>query len=128
MKLKVNPMVLAAALGLLGPAALADDDDDAVMPIAGQWARAAKAPAAPQGSLEPTIELIPIEGRLLLGEGSKESWVVSSANDRWSQELALDGARISRSFQLDGDALMVETTVISDGVSSTTVDTYGRVG
>lgn len=128
MKLKVNPMVLAAALGLLGPAALADDEDEVTMPLAGQWVRAPSARPAHAGLLEPTIELIPVEGRLLLGEGdgARESWV-SEVGHRWSQELDLGAARVTRSFARDGESLTVETTVIEGGVIETFTDAYGRL-
>ncbi len=47
MQLRVNPMIVAAAFGLLGPAALADDDREEEVGVAGLWSRVrAESPAA----------------------------------------------------------------------------------
>ena len=41
MKVTAHPIVVAAALGLLGPAALAEDENDVSTGVAGIWTRLA---------------------------------------------------------------------------------------
>lgn len=125
MKLAASPLVVAAALGLLGPAALAEDDiaDGGVV---GVWTRAsAAAPAA--ADLGRTIELIPVEDQLMLddGSGSEAAWS-RLADGHAVQELVVDGAMVRRTLTLDGDALALEAHVTRDGVTDVLRATYRR--
>ena len=58
MRIDAHPLVVAAALGLLGPAALADDEP--VSGLGGEWARTGDAPGDAV-SLGATFEVIPLE-------------------------------------------------------------------
>lgn len=125
MQLAASPLVVAAALGLLGPAALTDDDPD-VGGVVGVWTRVA--PAAPAAAdLGRTIELIPVEDQLLLDDGSGSAAAWSRLDARQAvQELVLDGARVRRTLRLDGDALALEAHVTRDGVTDVLRTTYLR--
>ena len=73
MRIDAHPLVVAAALGFLGPAALADDDfGDAEGQMAGVWTRmsttANTAVAATAGA---RLEIIPVEDRLVVDAGMK---------------------------------------------------------
>jgi hypothetical protein len=115
MKLQVHPLVVAAALGMVGPAALAEDD--AATGLAGVWKRAgdAQVAAAPLGTC---IEVIPFEDRLILDpglEGDEALGTWTRADDlRAVQSLVVGGRQVEREFAVDGDALQVRTRV--DGV------------
>jgi hypothetical protein len=120
MKLKVPPVVLAAALGLLGPAALDDTDERSERGVDGLWKRATGAPdSARAGALGDRIEVVRIEDKVLLDDGSGRlddqagSWTVGP--DILVQSLDVAGAQVVREFALDGDQLTVEVRVERDG-------------
>lgn len=133
MRITVNPLVVAAALGLLGPAALAEDDELESNGIAGVWQRTgASAPSSAlhSGSLSlgDRIEMIPFEGRVLLDDGSaghQGEWS-QDVDGMHRQELVLDGKTVSRSFQADGDQLAVRTIVLGEHGAETWLDTFQR--
>ncbi len=117
-KLSVNPLVVAAALGLLGPAALVDDDEPTSEQFAGTWKRAGDAPgeATQLGRL---IEVIEVDDQVLLDDGTS----LTRTHEHWTrveddalaatQSLVLDGESIERTFRVEGDALIVTTRVLS---------------
>lgn len=113
MKLTVNPLVVAAALGLLGPAALMDDDQDDGVGISGLWKRSAAAHSPTPGRLGDEIQVLAIDGSVLLEDGSNApqgTWNVEPDGPA-RQELCVDGTRVTRRFEADGDRLDVHTTV-----------------
>ena len=121
MKLKVPPLVLAAALGLLGPAALDDTDEGADRGVDGLWKRSAgSSDAARAGALGDRIEVVRIENKVLLDDGSGRldenagRWTVGP--DSLVQSLDVAGAQVVREFALDGDHLTVEVRVERDGL------------
>ncbi|MCB9780764.1 MAG: hypothetical protein H6742_19505 [Alphaproteobacteria bacterium] len=129
MKIKVSPLVVAAAMGLLGPAALADDDDREQDGIAGVWKK--HGDAAPSSTIAPlgtTIEVIPFEDRVLLDDG------VGGAQGEWThadqgpamQTLCVDGSKVTRTFRVDGDMLAVHTTVGSADDQRSWTETFVR--
>src|SRR5690242_13843453 len=104
MKVQVSPLVLAAALGLLGPAALADEESDDQ--VSGLWKRRPMTPTAkgaPQRDLGERIELVTVEDRVLLDDGSGQlltaagTWTTIQP-DLLVQTIAVDGGRIVREF------------------------------
>ena len=131
-KLRVNPLVLAASLGLLGPAALADDEDreDA----AGLWRRDADLSEAPAAAarLGEQIEVIRVDDRVLLDDGlgtgaaSKGTWTRMDGPDL-SQELVVADARVRRDFHVEDGALEVVTRVEHDGATAEFRDRYTRL-
>lgn len=129
MKLAANPLVVAAALGLLGPAALMDDERDDTS-VVGVWTRSDASPDVPVATpvdLGRTIELIPVDDQLVLddGSGAGESW--TRLDDTGAeQQLVLDGATVHRTLRLDGDDLALETRVTRDGVTDVLRATYRR--
>lgn len=133
MKLKVPPVVLAAALGLLGPAALEDSDESSERGVSGLWKRATGSPdGAKAGALGETIEVVRIEDKVLLDDGSGRleggdgNWTVGP--DSLVQWLEVAGAHVVREFALDGDSLTVEVRVERDGLLSERWSTlYERV-
>ena len=129
-KIKTSPMVLAAALGLLGPAALADDDDDAGdTPLAGMWERSGDAEARP-ARLAAQIHLLPLEDAYVLDEGRPTT---ASPRGSWRtdgavvQTFELDGASVSREFQPDGDAMTVRTVITQQDAKVEYTDVYTRI-
>ena len=120
MKLKVPPVVLAAALGLLGPAALDESEEGADRGVDGLWKRSPGAPDGErEGALGDRIEVVRIEDKVLLGDGSGRldenagSWTVRP--DSLVQSLDVGGAQVVREFALDGDHLTVDVRVERDG-------------
>lgn len=130
LKLRVNPLVLAASLGLLGPAALADDDERDRP--AGMWRRADAGPDRGPG-LGDQIEVICVEDRVLLDEGLGAG--VSDAG-QWTrlgdaglaQELSVTDGHVRREFHAEGDALEVRTSLTRDGVVEAWTERYTRLG
>lgn len=117
MKLQVHPLVVAAALGLLGPAALAEETEQ--IGLAGVWQRAegSQAVTAPLGAC---IEVIPFEDRLILDPGldrdeSLGTWTRDD-DTRAVQSLVVDGLQVERHFDVDGDSLRIQTRI--DGVDA----------
>jgi hypothetical protein len=155
MQLTVNPLIVAAALGLLGPAALADDETGDLQGVAGVWTRVladgipsdgpsefglgvtpggsansgAAISAAPvaSGAMGDTIEVIPVDDLLVLddGTGTTSSW--QRLDDAYAvHELQVDGAKIRRTLAMDGDDLLVDITVTRDGVTDEYSERYAR--
>ncbi len=117
MKLKVNPLVVAAALGLLGPAALADDDVDADdSSISGLWKRSDRADAPAPGRLGDSLQVLSLDGSVVLDDGSNApqgTWALDTDGPAL-QELVVDGRRVVRRFEARGDRMDVHTTVQCD--------------
>lgn len=129
MKIKVNPMVVAAALGLLGPAALADDEPEGG--VAGQWARIGGGAGPGPATLGDRIEVIPVEDRVLLDDGTEldlptGSWTQADETELF-QELHIEGQNITRAFRADGNELRVHTVVDAGGTPVETVDHFRRL-
>ncbi len=132
MKLQVHPLVVAAALGLLGPAALADDKGTLVAGFAGLWSRAGTAPTV-QGNpdaklrLGAVLEVIPVDGRLILDDGSTEdaTWTVGPSGTA-TQVVVVDGNRVTRELTQDGHTLEVRTTVHAGAQPTVLLDCYTR--
>jgi|GEM_PF-2667628 len=129
MHIKVNPLVLAAALGLIGPAALADDESETDTDcLAGVWQRDGEDRPHSPVALGNRIEVIPFEETVLLDDGANGplgSWTVDSlALAR--QVLVVGGTQVTRSFEAQGDRLAVRTTV-QDGADATEyLDVFSR--
>ena len=131
MRIKVNPLVVAAALGLLGPAALAEEDESEERGLAGVWQRKSDPRDQTRIGLGDRIEVIPFDGTVLLDDGQPGAaapgeWTVDGPQAL--QELVVDGARITRRFQADGDQLAVHTTVDAPDGAHTWSDTFVRQG
>lgn len=113
MKLKVNPLVVAAALGLIGPAALAEEEDDAHRgSMAGMWRRSGEAPPPVDAGLGEEIQVVELEDRVMLDDGvggPQGTWTVMP--DGGQQELLVEGRRVTRTFAAHGDRLDVLVTV-----------------
>lgn len=132
MKVEVHPLVVAAALGLLGPAALAEDESTPASGFAGLWSRvggaSGTASAAGHGlRLGAELEVIPVEDRLILDDGSSEdaSWTVGPSGTA-TQALVVDGNRVTRELVQDGQTLEVRTTVHTGAQSTVLLDCYTR--
>ena len=131
LKLRVNPLVLAAALGLLGPAALEEEEVNAG-PV-GLWVRApGAAPVAAQGELGERIEVLALEDRFFIDDGlgsglaDQGSW--SHLKDgALLQELRSDSGRVLREFRAEADDLAVLTRVEQDGGLVESVSRYTRL-
>ena len=130
MKLRVNPMVFAAALGLLGPAAL--EDEDATTGPVGLWERSGEDPTATApGDLGDRIEVLALEDRVYIDEGLGHGL---SDHGSWSrlsdgtlrQELVVDSARVRREFRAEADSLAVHTEIELNGDLSASVSRYTR--
>lgn len=135
MKVDVHPLVVAAALGFLGPAALAEEDDDTG--VGGVWSRVSQDRAGPQVdaagvALGRQLEVIPIEDRLILDDGEgldvAATWSLDDSGVA-RQELTVDGARVVRQLEHTGDALQVRTTIEAtsgNGPATVLLDCYTR--
>lgn len=114
MKLRVNPLVLAAALGLVGPAALEDESSGPV----GLWQRATP-PADPKGDrLGQRIEVLAVEDRVFiddgLGMGLADSGTWTHLDDGGLVQVVDHGDMVlRREFRVDDDNLAVRTRVES---------------
>ena len=131
-KIKASPLVIAAALGLLGPAALSEDED--TEELGGLWQRSSETGLAGESSAVPgqlgnRIQLLPLDDRYVLDEGNGRDAGVST----WSTEpivlqtFHINNSAITREFHPDGDALEVVTVVSTDGESIEYTDLYTRV-
>lgn len=136
MKIEAHPLVVAAALGFLGPAALAEDEDDTPTGFAGLWNRVdnqSVAAAQPSGDLRlgPELEVIPLDDRLILDDGTTEdaSWTLQGSGVA-TQELLVDGARVTRELTHeatdDRETLEVRTTVHQGSERTVLFDSYTR--
>ena len=132
--IKASPLVIAAALGLLGPAALSEDEE--TEELGGLWERAAASRAddadmsALPGQLGARIQLLPLDDSYVLDEGNgrtagQSNWRVDPVVQ---QELNIENAEVTREFHTDGDALEVRTVVSLAGETVRYVDLYTRVG
>jgi len=132
-KINASPLVIAAALGLLGPAALFEDED--IEELGGLWERipvgesiVSEVSLLP-GQLGERIQILPLDDRYVLDEGNGRDAGVST----WSvepvilQALNIEDAAITREFHPDGDALEVRTVVSQEGEVLKYVDLYTRV-
>jgi hypothetical protein len=132
--INASPLVIAAALGLLGPAALTEDEE--TEELGGMWERAVESSAIDTdvsvlpGQLGARIQLLPLDDRYVLDEGNGRDAGLSS----WSiepvvqQELNIEKAEVTREFHADGDALEVRTVVSQAGETVRYVDLYTRIG
>lgn len=130
MKLKVNPLVVAAALGLLGPAALADEDEVEVdrPTLAGVWKRSGGEVDEASARLGEEIQVIELEDRVVLHDGvggPQGTWTVAAQGPA-RQELTVEGRRITRTFEASGDRLDVQVTVEDHGQRTVFHQTYQR--
>lgn len=126
-KVKANPLVIAAALGLLGPAALMDDEEDAG--LGGMWQRSPTSSIDQQPArLASQIQLLPIDNRYVLDQGTASgpqgSWTTKPPITQIVRE---DGVSISRQFTMDGDDLTVRTVVDQDDQRVEYTDVYTRI-
>ncbi len=129
MKVRVNPLVLAAALGLLGPAAL---DEETPGPV-GLWRREGGAPDASADQLGERIEVLAIEDRFYFDEGQGTGLADAGTWTRLAdgalvQELALGSALVRREFRAEEDILAVRTLVQSDGERHELEARFTRLG
>jgi hypothetical protein len=132
--INASPLVIAAALGLLGPAALSEDEE--TEELGGLWERSVQTSTVDAdvsvlpGQLGARIQLLPLDDRYVLDEGNGRDSGLSS----WSiepvvqQELNIEKAEVTREFHADGDALEVRTVVSQAGETVRYVDTYIRIG
>ena len=128
MKVIVHPMVLAGALGLLGPAALTDDEPTPTEGLAGCWSRSVPGNGSPL--LSDDIEVIPVADRLIIDSGLELShdtnrWVLSDTNHA-RQELMIGDTLVIRDFTSDGGNLSVRTVVRTPGEHTEYTDHYTR--
>jgi len=126
-KISANPLVIAAALGLLGPAALADDDEE--KGLGGIWERADGNTAAQPARLGQQIQLLPMEGSYLLDEGTaqanpKGTWQTDSGV---VQTFPLEDTSVSREFESAGDDLHVRTVIVRDEPTIEYTDVFPRI-
>ncbi|MDG1480149.1 MAG: hypothetical protein P8R54_11195 [Myxococcota bacterium] len=134
-KINASPLVIAAALGLLGPAALLEDDE--TEGLGGLWERtsASREAGLPDVSLLPgllgdRIQLLPLDDSYVLDEGNGRDSGMSS----WSvepvvlQELNVANAEITREFHTEDDTLKIRTVVSQEGEVLEYSDCYTRVG
>ena len=125
MKVAANPLVVAAALGLLGPAALIEDDAP-IQDVAGIWTRSSDAQSS-AADLGDSFELIPVDDQLMLDDGSGSAVLWTRLDDDAAeQELLVDGSTVRRTLRLDGDALALVAHVTRDGTTDILRATYRR--
>lgn len=133
-KINASPLVIAAALGLLGPAALLEDED--TEELGGLWERTPASLDAGAldvsllpGLLGDRIQLLPLDDRYVLDEGNGRDAGMSS----WSvepvvlQELNIENAEITREFHTEDDTLKIRTVVSQEGEVLEYVDCFTRV-
>jgi hypothetical protein len=134
--INASPLVIAAALGLLGPAALSEDEE--TEELGGLWERSVQSSTVEAdadvsvlpGQLGARIQLLPLDDRYVLDEGNGRD----SGLSNWSiepvvqQELNIEKAEVTREFHADGDALEVRTVVSQAGETVRYVDIYTRIG
>ena len=132
MKVEVHPLVVAAALGLLGPAALAEDETAPVTGFAGLWSRVGQAPppadvVSADVRLGAELEVIPVDDRLILDDGFSEdaSWTVGPSGTA-TQVVVVGGNRVTRELTQDGQTLEVRTTVYGGARPTVLLDSYTR--
>ena len=156
-KVQANPLVLAAALGLLGPVALADDDDNLSdgNTIGGVWTRSpdlsnpdlsnpdlstpsqsvpSSDTAALPARLGPQIQLLPIDDAFIIDDGTEVSCGATHSNGSWNtsngitQTISCPDGQIRREFHTEGDALTIYTVITHDDAQEISyTDVYTRV-
>jgi hypothetical protein len=131
MRIDAHPLVIAAALGLLGPAALAEDEPEG---LGGTWDRGesegeceGNRPCAESGlDLGQTLEIIPVEDRLLIeGPHGEDAWS-RVGEDQAQLVVSMGDTRVSRSLRLNGESLVVRTVVERSGERHEFRATYHR--
>jgi hypothetical protein len=127
MRIDAHPLVVAAALGFLGPAALADDEP--ISGLGGEWTREGDASAG-EVSLGSSFEVIPVEEHFIIGgiDGQGQGTWTRMSDDRAVQVLVVGEREVRRSFAADGDVLEVRTHVLDpeSGASSEVVEHFAR--
>jgi hypothetical protein len=130
MRIVAHPLVVAAALGLIGPAALAEDEPPTG--LVGEWERESgvEIPPHPE-ALGNRIEVIPVEEDFVLGGPEpveQGSW--TRLSDGYALQIVVQGdTEVRRSFSADGDTLVVRTEVRPGSVDSSThsfVESFSR--
>lgn len=129
MRIDAHPLVVAAALGLLGPAALAEDEP--MSGLGGEWARTGEA-AATVASLGESFEVFPVEEHFVIGGDDatgQGSWTRLS-DERAVQIVSMGDLEVRRSFAAEGDTLVVRTDVQGDagGCARSYVERFNRLG
>jgi hypothetical protein len=129
MKLRVNPLVLAAALGLLGPAALAEEEQGPV----GLWQRATPPQESKGDRLGQRIEVVAVEDRVFiddgLGMGLADSGTWTQLDDGGLLQVVAQGDTVlRREFRVDDDSLAVRTRVESADGRLDYEATFTRLG
>ena len=124
MRIDAHPLVVAAALGLLGPAALADDEP--ISGLGGEWTRAGDAPVGGV-SLGTTFEVIPLEEHFVIGglDGQDQGSWTRMSDQHAVQVVQMDGVEVRRSFAAKGDVLLVRTHV-HNGLNGATCESVER--
>jgi len=127
-KVQVSPLVLAAALGFLGPAALMDDAENEEA-VDGLWARSGDASSAPE-ELGEEIQFFSVDDRTMLDSGTQMTEVLSAAEpgSPLIQHFEWDGAVVERTFHSLGDSLEVRTRVLGNESPLEFVDFFTRLG
>ena len=128
-RVDAHPLVVAAALGLLGPAALADDEP--ARGLGGEWTREGHAEKR-EASLGASFEVIPVEEHFVLGgaEPADQGTWTRMSEDHAVQVVALGSLEVRRSYEADGDTLVVRTRVHSGtgGPEESFVERFNRRG
>lgn len=129
MKLRVNPLVLAAALGLIGPAALEEENYSPV----GLWVRATPPQESRGDRLGQRIEVVAVEDRVFiddgLGMGLADSGTWTHLDDGGLlQVVDHEGTVLRREFRADEENLAVRTQVVSDDGLLDYEATFTRLG
>ena len=129
MKLRVNPLVLAAALGLLGPAAL---DEDTASPV-GLWLRATPPLDSRGDQLGQRIEVVAVEDRVFIDDGlgggliDRGTWTKLD-DGALLQVVELGETVLRREFRVGDDNLAVHTRVESESGLLDYEATFTRLG
>lgn len=129
MKISAHPLIVAAAFGLLGPAALADDDVGEE--LGGTWERAddGPPPADPLLDLGPRFEVIPVEDRVLVDIPALGSLSWAREGELGARiQVEVDGATLTRSLSCEGDALQLTSVLDRDGQRLAWRSSYTRAG
>lgn len=126
LKIKTNPLVLAAALGLLGPAALADDEEDTR--ISGVWSRTSVDVQPMPARLGEQLQVLPVDDAFVIEDGSHAPVGAWNIENGITQVVSFDEQTVRREFSTQGDDLYVHTVVTLNGLELAYDDVYTRVG
>lgn len=129
LKVRVNPLVVAAALGLLGPAAM--EEDEPTGPV-GLWQRAEDGTPGFPGRLGERIEVLAIEDRVYVdggdGAGPLSDWT-------WPNSEALvvsrqvEDAAIRQELRATGPDGLDVVTWVGEGDDAVEIrERYRRLG